>query len=40
MDRKGYDNLAAFRGMVAKNEENTAAFERLQFMKKTTGKLY
>lgn len=40
MARKGYDNLAAFRGMVAKNEENTAAFERLQFMKKTTGKLY
>lgn len=39
MSRKGYTNLAAFRGLVAKNEENTAAFERLQFMKKTTGKL-
>lgn len=39
MSRKEYTNLAAFRGLVAKNEENTAAFERLQFMKKTTGKL-
>lgn len=38
MKQKGYSNLAAFRGLVAKNEENTAAFERLQFMKKTTGK--
>jgi dihydroorotate dehydrogenase (fumarate) len=39
MGEKGYSNLDAFRGLVAKNEENTAAFERLQFMKKTTGKL-
>jgi dihydroorotate dehydrogenase (fumarate) len=39
MDSKGYSSLEAFRGLVAKNEENTAAFERLQFMKKTTGKL-
>jgi dihydroorotate dehydrogenase (fumarate) len=39
MGAKGYSNLDAFRGLVAKNEENTAAFERLQFMKKTTGKL-
>jgi dihydroorotate dehydrogenase (fumarate) len=40
MKLKGYSNLTAFRGLVAKNEENTAAFERLQFMKKTTGKLF
>lgn len=39
MGEKGYSNLDSFRGLVAKNEENTAAFERLQFMKKTTGKL-
>jgi dihydroorotate dehydrogenase (fumarate) len=38
MEQKGYSDLAAFRGLVAKNEENTAAFERVQFMKKTTGK--
>jgi dihydroorotate dehydrogenase (fumarate) len=38
MKQKGYDNLPSFRGLVAKNEENTAAFERVQFMKKTTGK--
>jgi len=40
MTQKGYTNLDSFRGLVAKNEENTAAFERLQFMKKTTGKLF
>jgi len=39
MKNKGYNDLSSFRGLVAKNEENTAAFERLQFMKKTTGKL-
>jgi dihydroorotate dehydrogenase (fumarate) len=38
MKQKGYSDLASFRGLVAKNEENTAAFERVQFMKKTTGK--
>jgi dihydroorotate dehydrogenase (fumarate) len=37
MTRKGYTNLTSFRGLVARNEENTAAFERVQFMKKTTG---
>jgi len=37
MNQKGYENLASFRGLVAKNEANTAAFERVQFMKKTTG---
>jgi dihydroorotate dehydrogenase (fumarate) len=40
MKQKGYANLAAYRGLVAKNEENTAAFERVQFMRKTTGKLF
>ena len=39
MKQKGYNNLTSFRGLVAKNEENTAAFERVQFMKKTTGNL-
>jgi dihydroorotate dehydrogenase (fumarate) len=38
MKQKGYENLPSFRGLVAKNEENTAAFERVQFMRKTTGK--
>jgi dihydroorotate dehydrogenase (fumarate) len=37
MKEKGYENLTSFRGLVAKNEANTAAFERVQFMKKTTG---
>jgi len=40
MRGKGYENLDGFRGLVAKSEENTAAFERVQFMKKTTGKLF
>ena len=38
MKQKGYENLPSFRGIVAKNEENTAAFERVQFMRKTTGR--
>ena len=37
MTRKGYENLDSFRGLVARNEENTAAFERVQFMRKNTG---
>jgi len=40
MQQKGYENLASFRGLVSKNEENTAVFERVQFMKKTTGKYF
>ena len=40
MSEKGYPDLASFRGMVAKNEENSAAFERVHFMRKTTGKLF
>jgi dihydroorotate dehydrogenase (fumarate) len=40
MTEKGYSDLNSFRGLVAKNEDNTAAFERIQFMKKTTGKLF
>lgn len=39
MSQKGYESISSFRGLVAKNEENTAAFERVQFMRKTTGKL-
>ncbi len=38
MQEKGYENLNSFRGLVATNEENSSAFERVQFMKKTTGK--
>ncbi len=38
MKEKGYSDLPSFRGMVSKNEENTEAFERVQFMRKTTGK--
>jgi dihydroorotate dehydrogenase (fumarate) len=38
MSQKGYDDLSSFRGLVARNEGNTAAFERVQFMKKTAGK--
>lgn len=37
MRGKGYENLSSFRGLVAKNEANTAAFERVQFMKKSMG---
>jgi dihydroorotate dehydrogenase (fumarate) len=40
MTKKGYNDLSSFRGLVARNEENTAAFERVQFMKKTAGKLF
>ena len=39
MSRKGYDNLNAFKGAITKSDENCMAFERVQFMKKTTGKL-
>jgi len=39
MSHKGYNDLPSFRGLIAKNEGNTAAFERVQFMRKTAGKL-
>jgi len=39
MAAKGYNNLNDFRGLIAKKEENSAAFERVQFMKKTMGKM-
>jgi dihydroorotate dehydrogenase (fumarate) len=39
MAAKGYNDLNAFRGLIAKKEENSAAFERVQFMKKTMGKM-
>jgi len=34
MKKKGYKEIADFRGMVNKFPENTAGFERLQYMKK------
>jgi dihydroorotate dehydrogenase (fumarate) len=37
MAAKGYNNLKDFRGLIAQKEENSAAFERVQFMKKTLG---
>jgi dihydroorotate dehydrogenase (fumarate) len=40
MTQKGYNDLPSFRGLVARNEGNTAAFERVQFMKKTAGKQF
>jgi dihydroorotate dehydrogenase (fumarate) len=40
MAKKGYENLSSFRGLITRSEENTAAFERVQFMKKTTGQLF
>ncbi len=39
MKSKNYDDLKAFRGIISKKEENSAAFERVQFMKKTTGNI-
>jgi dihydroorotate dehydrogenase (fumarate) len=39
MSSKGYNDLKSFRGLISHNEENSAAFERVQFMKKTTGSL-
>lgn len=34
MKKKGYSNIEDFRGLVNKYPENTAGFERLQYMKK------
>jgi dihydroorotate dehydrogenase (fumarate) len=39
MKNKKYDKLAAFKGIITKTEENCVAFERIQFMKKTTGNI-
>ena len=39
MAAKGYNDLNDFRGLISKKEENSAAFERVQFMKKTMGKM-
>ena len=39
MKGKGYGNIDSFKGSITKAEENCAAFERIQFMKKTTGKI-
>lgn len=40
MQSKKYPNLKSFRGLVGGNELNTVAFERVQFMKKTAGKIF
>ena len=40
MQDKGYESLAAFRGLVGENELNAASYERVQFMKKTAGKIF
>lgn len=40
MQSKAYPNLESFRGLVGGNELNTVAFERVQFMKKTAGKIF
>ncbi|HJX71567.1 MAG TPA: dihydroorotate dehydrogenase-like protein [Bacteroidales bacterium] len=39
MKNKKYNNLDSFKGIITKTEENCVAFERIQFMKKTTGNL-
>ena len=39
MKSKGYSDLKSFRGLVGANELNAASFERVQFMKKTSGRL-
>lgn len=39
MKDKGHLNISSFKGSITKAEENCAAFERIQFMKKTTGKI-
>ena len=39
MVSKGYNDLKTFRGLISKKEENSVAFERVQFMKKTSGKI-
>jgi dihydroorotate dehydrogenase (fumarate) len=37
MEKKGYDSISDFKGKVTRSEENTTAFERLQFMKQSLG---
>jgi dihydroorotate dehydrogenase (fumarate) len=39
MQGKGYETLSEFRGKISRDTENVAAFERVQFMKKTLGSL-
>lgn len=40
MKSKDYEKLDNFRGVLGGNELNTVAFERIQFMKKTAGKIF
>jgi len=37
MKRKGYENLSDFRGLINKDPHNTLGWERIHFMKKTSG---
>ncbi|MBN2348730.1 MAG: dihydroorotate dehydrogenase-like protein [Bacteroidales bacterium] len=39
MKNKGYNSISDFKGIISKAAENKHAFERIQFMQKTTGKL-
>ncbi|MBN2215095.1 MAG: dihydroorotate dehydrogenase-like protein [Bacteroidales bacterium] len=39
MKAKKYNDIESFKGIITKSEENNIAFERIQFMKKTTGKI-
>ncbi len=39
MTEHKYENISRFKGKLARADENRPAFERLQFMQKTTGKL-
>lgn len=39
MNRQGYNSLDDCRGIAVKDEQSSAAFERVQFMKKTIGKI-
>jgi len=37
MNRKGYENLSSFRGLINKDQHNTLSWERIHFMKKSSG---
>lgn len=37
MKRKGYENISDFRGLINKDPHNTLGWERIHFMKKTSG---
>jgi dihydroorotate dehydrogenase (fumarate) len=39
MKRKGFDSLDQFRGLINEDQHNTLAWERIHFMKKTSGSI-